>query len=288
MIVIAKKYGRLGNRLILFAHFIAFGIEHNVKIANPSFGDYAEHFQNISDDLFCRYPSERSLNGNRLMQKLLYLCIWLLTIIRLPFIKYVTLKENQSYNTNNEQFIRIAQNNKFLFVDGWDFRDSIDLHKHASIIRTYFAPNKKIQNNIKDLLGGVKQNYDFLIGIHIRHGDYKNWNNGKYFYELTQYIQIMENIEKIFSTKKIMFVVCSDVKQNVKELSKFQFIFCNNHFVQDMYSLAECDYIVGPPSTYSLWSSFYGNVPLYHITDPDAIFDINDFTTYGSLKNADE
>ena len=44
-----------------------------------------------------------------------------------------------------------------------------------------------------------------------------------------------------------------------------------------MYSLAECDYIVGPPSTFSTWASFYGNVPIYRITDPSAEFSIADF-----------
>jgi hypothetical protein len=38
----------------------------------------------------------------------------------------------------------------------------------------------------------------------------------------------------------------------------------------DLYSLARCDYVFGPPSTYSQWASFYGNKPLLHVFDRDS------------------
>ncbi len=41
MLVLAKKYGQLGNRLILFAHMIACACEHNLKLVNIAFDDYA-------------------------------------------------------------------------------------------------------------------------------------------------------------------------------------------------------------------------------------------------------
>jgi len=30
-----------------------------------------------------------------------------------------------------------------------------------------------------------------------------------------------------------------------------------------IFSFAKCDYIVGPPSTFTSWASFYGDVPVY-------------------------
>ena len=41
--------------------------------------------------------------------------------------------------------------------------------------------------------------------------------------------------------------------------------------LEDLYTLAACDLIVGPRSTYSGWASLYGDVPRYVIEDPDAI-----------------
>jgi hypothetical protein len=37
---------------------------------------------------------------------------------------------------------------------------------------------------------------------------------------------------------------------------------------EDLFSLAACDYIMGPSSTFTIWASFYGDVPLFMIKDP--------------------
>ncbi|MGB7324862.1 MAG: hypothetical protein WBD31_08310, partial [Rubripirellula sp.] len=41
MIVIARNFGQLGNRLLLSANLIAAAREHGVQLLNPSFAGYA-------------------------------------------------------------------------------------------------------------------------------------------------------------------------------------------------------------------------------------------------------
>ena len=53
---------------------------------------------------------------------------------------------------------------------------------------------------------------------------------------------------------------------------------------EDLYCLSCCDYIVGPPSTFSLWASFLKNVPLYHIRDLKKQIRIKDFVISESEK----
>lgn len=36
---------------------------------------------------------------------------------------------------------------------------------------------------------------------------------------------------------------------------------------RDLYSLSKCDYIIGPPSTFSRWASLVGHVPIHLIWD---------------------
>jgi hypothetical protein len=36
-----------------------------------------------------------------------------------------------------------------------------------------------------------------------------------------------------------------------------------------MYVLAACDLILGPPSTFSIWASYYGQVPLMQLDSRD-------------------
>jgi hypothetical protein len=52
------------------------------------------------------------------------------------------------------------------------------------------------------------------------------------------------------------------------------------HVVQDMYALARCDYLLGPPSTFTIWSSFYGRVPLCHVESPDQELALASFSSW--------
>ena len=50
-----------------------------------------------------------------------------------------------------------------------------------------------------------------------------------------------------------------------------------------MYSLAACDYIMGPPSTYTLWASLYGGARLYFMQNAEADISMDDFLDYFSI-----
>jgi hypothetical protein len=47
--------------------------------------------------------------------------------------------------------------------------------------------------------------------------------------------------------------------------------------VGDLYALARCDYIMGPPSTYTQWASFYGNRPMLSLDGGDQRIDRDKF-----------
>jgi hypothetical protein len=47
--------------------------------------------------------------------------------------------------------------------------------------------------------------------------------------------------------------------------------------VGDLYALARCDYIMGPPSTYTQWASFYGNRPMLCLESKDQRIDRDQF-----------
>ena len=55
------------------------------------------------------------------------------------------------------------------------------------------------------------KNCDLIVGIAIRHGDYKTWQKGKYFLTAQTYQKWMNEIESLFSSKKIGFFLASPV-----------------------------------------------------------------------------
>ena len=109
-----------------------------------------------------------------------------------------------------------------------------------------------------------------MIGVHIRRGDYKRFEGGKWFYTPEQYYEKMKELSalKMFEGKKIAYVICTNEK-NISFPAEGNFTIFNErrHFVEDLYLLSKCDYIMGPPSTFSGWASFYGEVPLYMLKE---------------------
>lgn len=116
---------------------------------------------------------------------------------------------------------------------------------------------------------------EIIIGIHIRRGDYKQWKGGKYFYEFSHYKKIAEHLrnqiykeESKKGEKRVRFFLSSneDLTHFIPELPD-SFSYPGQSAVEDLACLSACDYIFGPSSTFSMWASYYGNVPL-RILDP--------------------
>jgi hypothetical protein len=63
--------------------------------------------------------------------------------------------------------------------------------------------------------------------------------------------------------KKVGFVICSNEPINYDLFHEMTIFRSNNHVLEDLYTLAACDYLIGVPSTYLYWASFYGEKPVY-------------------------
>ena len=119
------------------------------------------------------------------------------------------------------------------------------------------------------------EKYDIKVGVHIRKGDYKYWNNGKYYYEDKVYNDKIEQFSNLFKGKKILFILFSNEEITLKP--KQNYIISKCDWYEDHYLLSLCDYIIGAPSTFTIWASFIGNVPLMHILSRDDKVDLNSF-----------
>ena len=102
---------------------------------------------------------------------------------------------------------------------------------------------------------------DLIVGIAIRHGDYKQWQNGKYFLPAQTYQKWMNEIESLFSPKKIGFFIASDEEQDLTIFRNHTFFFRAGHPLSNLYSLSKCDYLVSVPSSFAGWAHFIGEVP---------------------------
>ncbi|MBD2778430.1 alpha-1,2-fucosyltransferase [Iningainema tapete] len=285
MLVISAKSGQLGNRLLLFANFIAFALENKLTVLNPAFEEYAEYFQSTARDVLCCYPIPPiSIRSSKLLRKYYYnLNRYLAQSGRFNTIE---LKRDKPFNWSNSNIVEQLKPGTINFFQGWLFRDgwfadeTPNLRKHSQAIRSYFQPLNQYQENVAKLISSIRRETDVLIGVHIRHGDYQQHQNGRYFYQIEQYVKVMESAQALFPSKKVTFLICSNAKQEPQQFQHLSYVFANNHIIEDMYSLAECDYIIGPPSSYTMWASFYGERPLYMIRDVNKTLEITDFVHF--------
>jgi hypothetical protein len=289
MFILSKKYGRLCNRLFNSAHVLASAIEYNHKYVNLAFYDYACYFEITSQDVFCRYPPSKksfSQNHSDFGWFLYYVAYLISTLVRylknfgfeLKPLKIISSSEYLD-GCNLDKILpkEISNRNQILFFQGFPILGFNSLEKHSDEVRKYFTPLTKYKKNISILIGDLRRDCDLLIGVVIRHGDYREYRGGKFFYSLDNYSKLMEQLQSIFFDKKLKFLICSDEMQVLNVFERFNFYFRSGHMIENLYSLAECDYLISPPSTYGMWASFYGKVPLYIINDPEKTMTIDSF-----------
>lgn len=291
MIVIADKPGQLGNMLFLFSHFIARAHESGFSVSNPAFEDYADCFPTTAPDLFSRFPQVKSATrSSRWRRHWFYLisnfAVRALAKLggKLGFLRTITLYDwNAEFSLADPAFIELARSRAVVLIRGWGFRDAECLKRHSERIRDFFQPFEHNQRNIEELITRARQDADLLVGVHIRHGIIHFENTRKHFYTAKRYAEMMEEVRSLFPGRRVNFLICSDWPQDPQMFSELRVTFGTGDLIEDMYAFARCDYLIGPPSTFTMWASFYGKVPLNVIRRSDQPQQLNDFIVLEGL-----
>jgi len=161
------------------------------------------------------------------------------------------------------------------------------INKHAEQLRFLFSPSQEVWNRINRLFGHQIQE-QVTIGVHIRRGDYSSYMNGIWFYDLVIYKKYMLQLISLFqmNKKSVRFFICSNEEIDTSIFNGCHFILQgDNDMMFDLYALAKCDYIIGPPSTYSQWASFYGKTPLAVLVNDDTKLSEQNFSIIKTLNN---
>lgn len=271
MIIISNKPGQLGNLLFIYANFLAYSFENNISLSDPAFYQYRSYFTG---------SSKFSFLVNRIGYVLCFILARVLFKLRIrsKFINIIALDNGESADIENLPALKST----FCFVQGWLFRSDKLLVKHKQKILDFFTPVNSYNNKITSFFKEHFQNKnELIIAIHIRHGDYKTFEGGKYYYSIEQYLTIIERLTKLFLNERPHFLICSNEKIKAHNIpdKDLRITFAPDHEMLDMYCMTKCNYIVGPPSTYSMWASFFGNVPLYMIHDINKPIELSDFKT---------
>jgi len=176
-------------------------------------------------------------------------------------------------------FNRIKRFLKGEMVNGWGLRECDVFYPQVrTIANQLFLPDKKIMEDVETLFRKKINDGKKIVGVHFRKGDYKEFMGGKFYYEDDVYESFMVQVESLFD-REVSFFVCTngDICSNIFDNHD---VFCLKKptVAHDLYGLTLCDYIIGPPSTFSGWASLVGNVPLRYLYCPDELLRIEDFS----------
>jgi Glycosyl transferase family 11 len=290
MVINNYKGGQLANRILSFAHLLANSIGHQYKLYNPEFDEYNPYFEGSSKNHFNNYPVSVTLFRNHFADRAfsrlfrLWADITHKLFTRTPFYVLYRIfkshdKRNIVFDLNDAAFVKDART-KTVITEGWLFRDYDNFNKYENEIRQFFAPVEKYKSEVNKIMEGLRQQADMVIGVHIRRGDYIRYAAGRWFFDDAVYAGKMQQVQNKMSAsgKRCIFLICSNDKIDPANFPpELKLYTGNRHFIVDLYCLAACDGIIGPPSTFSIWASFYGKIPLAQINSKDDTIELGEY-----------
>lgn len=269
MIINLHKHGQLCNRLFYTAHLYICAKVNGHTLVDFGLHEYMEYLESPTPYFFS-FPALQAkvFRSWRVYKALLFFYHSLEKFA--SEIKYSPIRKiNHSQlleEMDAEKYLSHFSGSGIYFCEGWVPKEKLPLEKFREEIKTIIKPKKEFLVNVDKISADLYSRYELLVGIHLRRGDYREYRNGEYFFEDEEYKNFMTAFKANFPPeKKIVFVMCSNEKISADHFGETDCYIAQGNPIEDLYLLSRCNYIMGPPSTYSAWASYVGNKPLFVI-----------------------
>jgi len=276
IVIIADKPGRMGNLLLIHYHFLSLIKDRNdIILINPTVYQHLEHTKtlhwNSSDRVFT--PK------HRLSFDIAHLIFRACRFFKInnKIIGHIDLGLDKTYDLTSPK----AFQSKVTFFSGfWLESNATALSQSSSFVKHKIDKRDEVS---------------VTVGLHIRRTDYKNAVNGQFYFSLDRYFQWTKQILLAFERFNCKVIICTDCYDELLAREDFASLEAVNirpkGLYEDFRALVDCDYIVGPPSTFSVCAALVsGNKILFleheNIEINPSLFSeepINSYTS--SMKN---
>lgn len=272
MIILKDKPGQLCNRLWAFAPFIALAFEKGKIILVPHLAEYLHFFERTEQNgtvVFLESSQKSILKGLEILQKLL-------RRIPLSLRNYFHISVDKPIDP-----AYLKSKAGLYFIDSWTNSKPNELmQKYRKELSNLFAPKASSRSKVDIEFESWNVEYITIVGVHMRRGDYKEYRNGIYYYSNGEYLGVLEKLKSNFSDPdKVAFFVASNEDVSTKDFPEIKMVKLENpNPVEDLYALSKCDYILGPPSTFSMWASYIGHKPLLFLKSLNQSLELQNFS----------
>lgn len=246
--IFVRDKGQMCNNILQYGHVYAWGREHGRATMSMRFAYKYQYFHicntryhNFPTYLYAKYGAKMGL-----FQVVCFDC------------------EGADYQEAERQMKR----HNTLVVEGWYARWYDLFLKYKQDIIRLFAFNKDIEQQVNTILDN-----NLRLGIHIRRGDYRNFQGGRFLYSDEQYLNVIRSFLSLFPQQQVHLYICGndphlDKEYYIQQLPDCKVSFPNGNPGEDLCLLSHCDYLIGAPSTFSLVAAMYRDLPLYWVEDP--------------------
>lgn len=253
MLILLNESGQIGNRLRSLSSLVALGLENKQAVICPVVPrEYFEYFKLHFD-------------GNSEIK--------------------VSLSYNPAFSTftkivgkvSKGRTINVMKGRIEVFTDWISFAMPELSKKYYPQIREFFGFTNEFSQFCKTKIPLKKHNSEKLVAVHLRRGDYKNWRNGVYYYEIEQFIQQMRFLYT--ENNNVHFVIFSNevINQSIFDGEPYDISFMTGNAYEDLCCMSLCDYIIGPPSTFSAWAGYMGDKELVWMKKKDYCYSFSEF-----------
>lgn len=156
-------------------------------------------------------------------------------------------------------------------VGGWSFRCHELTQKYRSRPSRLYRLRHSLAEDellLVEQIQWARKAGSKVVGLHVRRGDYSSWQGGRYWFSDDSYASVVRSVRsQLLEEGHDCFVVV--FTNDVDAPSCGQDLTARGRWFADLIGMQNCDLLVGPPSTFTLWASCSASVPFIHLQSVD-------------------
>ena len=254
------------NRILWFVHTLATAIDLKTNIVHP-FGKEIRSFSDLHPEAIPEIKIHCFNLGRFIPVDVLH-----------GWLQGGSAKQKEYCDGNVERCrIWLERGATNLLLWNWNFRNDGAVVRHRKKIVAYLLAKDAHCVRPNEIVGNARSDGVVVVGVHVRRGDYReaapNW-----FYDDATYLRFMKDFEMSHGGR-VKFVAVSNepVDDSFFKENGIDLVVASGTPQEDVVTLSLCDYIMGPPSTFSWWAAYYGDKPRVSLRGRDEAVSLDRF-----------